>query len=81
MPVIFRHRGYRFFFFSNEGNPPEPLHVHIRQGSSLAKFWIKPEVGIAESYGINSTDLRELIKVVEQNRDLIERMWHEYFGT
>ena len=28
MPVILRHRGYRFFFFSNEGEPPEPPHIH-----------------------------------------------------
>jgi hypothetical protein len=25
MPVIFRYEGYRFFFFSNEGNPLDPV--------------------------------------------------------
>jgi len=49
MPVIFRYKRYRFFYFSNEGNPQEPLHVHIRQGSALAKFWVVPDVAIAES--------------------------------
>jgi hypothetical protein len=24
MPVIFRYKGFRFFFYSNEGNPREP---------------------------------------------------------
>jgi len=81
MPVIFRYKGYRFFFFSNEGNPLEPLHVHVRQGSALAKFWIQPEVGLAESYGMNSSELRELLQVVEQNQELIERKWYEYFGA
>ena len=81
MPVIFRYKGYRFFFFSNEGNPPEPLHVHVRQGSSLAKFWIEPEIGIADSYGISPSELRELLRVVDLNRELIERTWHEYFGA
>jgi len=28
MPVVFRYRGYRFFFYSNEGDPREPLHIH-----------------------------------------------------
>jgi len=81
MPVIFRYKGYRFFFFSNEGSPPEPLYVHVRQGSSLAKFWIEPEVGIAESYGITPSELRELLRVVVSNRDLIERTWHEFFSA
>ncbi len=25
MPVVLRFKGYTFFFFSNEGNPREPL--------------------------------------------------------
>jgi hypothetical protein len=28
MPVVFRYRGFRFFFYSNEGNPREPVHIH-----------------------------------------------------
>jgi len=24
MPVVFRDKGFRFFFYSNEGNPREP---------------------------------------------------------
>ncbi|MBI5655497.1 MAG: DUF4160 domain-containing protein [Geobacter sp.] len=81
MPIIFRYKGYRLFFFSNEGNPLEPLHVHIRQGGALAKFWVVPDVAIAESYGMTSSELRELVEVVEQNRELIERKWHEYFDA
>lgn len=42
MPTIFRYKGYRFFFFSNEGFPPEPPHVHVRQGERVAKFWLVP---------------------------------------
>lgn len=81
MPVIFRYKGYRFFFFSNEGNPREPLHVHVRQGSSLAKLWIIPDVMLAESYGMSSSELIEIIKAASENRELIERKWHEYFGA
>ncbi len=28
MPVVFRYKGIRFFFYSNEGNPLEPRHIH-----------------------------------------------------
>jgi hypothetical protein len=47
----------------------------------LAKFWVQPEVALAESYGMNSAELCELLGVVAQNRELIERKWHEYFGS
>lgn len=42
MPVVFRFKGYRFFFYSNEGEPQEPLHVHVRRGEAAAKFWLEP---------------------------------------
>jgi len=38
MPTILRDDGYRFFFYSDEGNPPEPPHTHVRQGGDEAKF-------------------------------------------
>ena len=38
MPVVFRYKGFRFFFYSNEGIPREPVHVHVRAGGSEAKL-------------------------------------------
>ena len=79
MPVVFRHKGYRFFFYSNEGDPREPLHIHVRKGEAVAKFRLVPEVCLAESYAMSSSELRELITVIEENRDAIERYWYEHF--
>lgn len=42
MPTVFRHDGYRFFFYSNEGDPREPIHVHVMKGDGEAKFWVSP---------------------------------------
>jgi hypothetical protein len=80
MPVIFKHKGYRFFFFSNEGIPPEPCHIHVRKGGAVAKFWVVPEVRLAEAHGMSSTELRQLLNIVKQNQELIKRKWDEYFG-
>ncbi len=57
MPVILRYKGYRFFFFSNEGKPPESQHVHVRKGDHVAKFWVDPDICLAESYGFSSKDI------------------------
>jgi hypothetical protein len=80
MPVVFRYKGFRFFFYSNEGSPREPLHVHVRLGSSEAKLWLEPRVRIASSIGFDASTLRELVEVAQGIRALIERTWHEYFS-
>ena len=81
MPVVFRYKGYKFFFFSNEGDPREPLHIHVRKAESVAKFWLEPEPGIAKAYGFTSHELRELLGVAMENTDLIRRYWNEHFGV
>jgi hypothetical protein len=78
VPTILKIRGYRFFFFSREGN--EPRHIHIEQGDRYAKFWLVP-VQLAKSEGFRSAEISELRKLVEENKDLFEEKWHEHFGS
>ena len=80
MPTIFRYKGYRFFFYSNEGDPSEPPHVHVRKAEKVAKFWMEPHVSVAASYGMTSSELRMLSKVVEDNIELIRSAWNGYFN-
>jgi len=52
----------------------------VRSGERTAKFWVVPEVALAESYRMTSPELGELARVVRENRELIERKWNEFFG-
>jgi hypothetical protein len=81
MPVVFRHKGYRFFFYSNEGMPREPLHIHVRKGEALAKFWLEPLPEVAESYKLSAHELHELLDVAIQHKAEIQRYWDEYFNS
>ena len=81
VPVVLRHRGYVLFFFSNEGDPLEPIHVHVRGGGALAKFWVQPEVALAENHGFSSAQLREIDSVVRDNVERIVSAWHGHFGS
>lgn len=38
MPVVFRHKGFRFLFYSNEGDAREPMHIHAIKDGVDAKF-------------------------------------------
>ncbi|ODS91479.1 MAG: hypothetical protein ABS45_11190 [Comamonas sp. SCN 65-56] len=80
MPVIFRHQAFRFFFYSNEGNPREAMHVHVRSGEGEAKFWLAPEVYLADSDGFDASTLRKLRELVVENQTLIERAWNDHFA-
>ena len=79
MPVVFRAQGYTLFY-SNEGNPREPLHVHVRKGAAVAMFWLYPEVCLAESYGLNGQEQGTLAGIVAARRQEIEEAWHGFFS-
>ncbi|HEX6279305.1 MAG TPA: DUF4160 domain-containing protein [Pyrinomonadaceae bacterium] len=81
MPVVFIVQGFRFFFYSNEGDPREPIHIHVRSGRNLAKFWIEPEVRLADSYGFSAVELNKLRKIVDNRKAEIEDAWNEHFNT
>ena len=78
-PTIIRYKAYRLFFFSNEGSPLEPIHVHVRKGESLAKFWLEPKLILAESYGFNSKELKEIEELVRNNERKITESWNKFF--
>lgn len=44
-----------------------------------AKFWLRPDVRIACNDGFNARTLNELLSIVEQRQDQIERAWNEFF--
>lgn len=80
MPVVFRYKSFRFFFYSNEGNPREAMHIHVRGNDGEAKFWLTPTVYLADSDGFDARTLRELRDAIVANRELIERTWNDHFA-
>ena len=80
MPTVFHADGFRFFFYSNEGDPREPAHIHVAGGGGEAKFWLRPEVSVAQSAGLDARRLRRLAQIVAERRAEIEGAWDDYFG-
>ncbi len=79
MPVIFRLRGFKFFFYSNEGTPREPIHVHVEKDDHEAKFWVLPDTKVAYNDGYDARTLRDLLEAVEDNKAMIVRAWNDFF--
>ncbi len=80
MPKVFEYKKYKFFFFSNEGAPIEPCHIHVRKDEKLCKFWISEKAILAENYGFSPAVLNELRQVANENIEKIKGAWNEHFG-
>jgi hypothetical protein len=75
MPTVLHVDGYRFFFFSREGQ--EPAHIHVEQAERFAKFWLTP-VALARTHGFRSSELTELTRLVIAHRAFFEEKWNEH---
>ncbi len=80
MPKVLDYKGYSFFFFSNEGDPLKPAHIHVRRDRQIAKFWLEPEVALANSWGFQSRELNLIRDIVEDNQVMFKKRWYDYFG-
>lgn len=60
-PTVVRDGAFRLYFFSRE----EPrMHVHVAHPDGEAKFWLTPQVGLANHVGLSTRQLREAERVV-----------------
>jgi hypothetical protein len=79
MPVVLRYKAYVFFFYSNEGEPREAPHIHVRRGADIAKLWLDPNVTVANAQGLSAVELREVVRVARENRAIMLTAWKEFF--
>ncbi|MBK8871254.1 MAG: DUF4160 domain-containing protein [Elusimicrobia bacterium] len=77
MPTIFRERGFRFHFYSNENF--EPCHVHVSGKGGEAKFWV-PSCQLVWNHGFNRHELGVLFRLLQKNMSKVEEAWNEHFG-
>ncbi|MGZ3808528.1 MAG: DUF4160 domain-containing protein [Bacteriovorax sp.] len=78
MTTIFRFDGYRFFFYSNEGN--EPPHVHVSGNGGELKVWLS-SLFIDYSYGFSQPEKKIILKIIRNNQKRFRNDWSEAFKT
>jgi len=52
------------------------VHVHVIREHTEAKFWIKPEVSVACNDGFAQHELRKIIRLVDEHKEMIEHEWN-----
>ena len=87
MPQLFKIGPYIVYFWSNEGFPQEPVHVHVREGrpsANATKFWITKsgKTLLANNNScIREKDLRLIQRIVEANSESIINAWKRHFDS
>lgn len=86
MPQIFKIGPYIIYFWSNENNPLEPVHVHIAKGKASingTKVWITSSgktLLCNNNARIPDSVLRNLLRMIEANSNVIIAKWKMHFG-
>lgn len=85
MPQLFKIGSYTIYFWSNENDPLEPIHVHIAEGRATAnatKIWIT-STGKAllcnNKSRIPQRILKRMMRFIEANSSMIIEKWIEQF--
>lgn len=78
MPTILRQDGFRFFFYSNEGN--EPIHIHVKKGDGEGKVWLEPNIEVDYLLGFTPREQRKLLSIIDNNIETIRNSWNDYFN-
>lgn len=86
VPQVFKIGSYWVYFWSNENDPLEPVHVHVCQGTPSAgatKVWItraKKCYLCHNNSKIPDRTLRNIMKIIEARSEEIIEKWTTYFG-
>jgi hypothetical protein len=56
------------------------MHVHVSSASGEAKFWLEPLIALESHWGLHSSELRVVQKLIEEHADEVKAAWKKHFG-
>lgn len=86
IPQVFKIGSYWVYFWANENDPLEPMHVHVAQGApskNATKIWI---TRAGKCYLCNNNSripaktLRNIMAIIEARSGEVIAKWTAFFG-
>ncbi len=77
MPTVLLINGYRFFFFSNEGN--EPRHIHVEKGDGAAKYWLD-DIEEVYNFDFNPRERKQIKRIIIDHQEFLIKKGDEYLN-
>ena len=78
MPTVLRIGAYRFYFYSYDCG--EPRHTHVDRENRSAKFWLDPDVALADNHGYSRKELRDIERMIRENLEVLKNEWDTFCG-
>jgi hypothetical protein len=78
MPTALRLGPYRFYFYSYDC--AEPRHMHVDRERMSSKFWLDPDVALADNNGYGRRELREIEQLTRENLEKLRNEWDAFCG-
>jgi len=87
VPDIIKAYGYHIYFWSNENEPLEYLHIHISKTphQNATKYWILKDGTLRQENNndnISANDLKRIIRFMSRKEQIenAKEKWLEHFG-
>lgn len=69
--------GYVFKIYSNEETRK---HIHVVKAEREAKFWLEPEIELAENFGFHSKELKDITLIIKEHGNEFKRQFAAHTG-
>jgi len=76
VPTALRMGPYRFYFYSYDYG--EPRHMHACRENRSAKFWLDPDIALAEYHGYNRKELRDIERMMREQLEILRHEWDAF---
>lgn len=76
-PKFLEISGYVFKTYSREESR---MHVHVLKDGKEAKYWLEPEIELADNEKFKSHELSKIVKIIKEYEQDFKKQWRQYFG-
>lgn len=86
MPQVFKIGAYWVYFWSDENEPLEPVHIHIAEGKPVknaTKVWITRSGNCLlanNNSHIPERTLKNIVRIIEARSSEVISKWEKHFG-
>ena len=57
------------------------MHIHISSQDGEAKYWMEPQIELAQNIGLSEKQLKEAKLIIEKHKKQISNAWLKHFNS
>lgn len=57
------------------------MHVHVQSQNGEAKFWLVPEIELAQHIGLSRHEIDKALRLIQEHENEIRKAWLKHFPS